>query len=93
MDILLEVLAGTSPETIRQIALACGYTVMAETAENEYRIDLCKDYALQDFAEKVFHLHIRYPGDYDEVIFCEYLKKNPDKVQEYAVSTADKKIR
>ena len=84
VDILLEAAAGTSPETIRQIAVACGYTVMAETAGNDYRLDLCKGYTPQGFAEKVFHLHIRYPGDYDEVIFCEYLKKNPDMVQEYA---------
>ena len=84
VDILLEAAAGTSPETIRQIAVACGYTVMAETAGNDYRLDLCKGYTPQGFAEKVFHLHIRYPGDHDEVIFCEYLKKNPDKAQEYA---------
>ena len=84
VDILLEVTDGTSPEVIRQIAVACGYTVMAETAGGEYRIDLCKGYTPLGFAEKVYHLHIRYPGDYDEVIFCEYLKKNPDKAQEYA---------
>lgn len=84
VDILLEVAAGTSPQTIRQIAVACGYTVMAESVQGEYRLDLCKGYTPLGFAEKVFHLHIRYPGDYDEVIFCEYLKKNPDMVQEYA---------
>ena len=84
VDILLEVADGTAPETVRQIAVACGYTVMAETTGGEYRLDLCKGYTPQGFAEKVFHLHIRYPGDYDEVIFCEYLKKNPAKAQEYA---------
>ena len=68
---------------IRQIAVEAGYTVMAEQLTGEYRLDLCKGYTPQGFAEKVFHLHIRYPGDYDEVIFCEYLKKNPDKAQEY----------
>ena len=84
VDILLEVADGTAPETVRQIAVACGYIVMAETTEGEYRLDLCKGYTPQGFAEKVFHLHIRYPGDYDEVIFCEYLKENPGKAQEYA---------
>ena len=84
VDILLEVAAGTSPATIRQIAIACGYAVMAETFEPEYRLDLCKGYTPQGFAEKVFHLHIRYCGDWDELIFCEYLKKHPDKAQEYA---------
>ena len=83
VDILLEVAAGTVPETIRQIAVTCGYTVMSETTD-EYRLDLCKGYTPLGFAEKVFHLHIRYPGDWDELIFCEYLKKNPDKALEYA---------
>ena len=36
------------------------------------------------FAEKVFHLHICRPGDHDEIIFCDYLKKHPEKAQEYA---------
>ena len=36
VDILLEVAAGTAPETIRQIAVTCGYTVMSETTD-EYR--------------------------------------------------------
>ena len=84
VDILLEVADGTSPETVRQIAVVCGYTVMAETLWREYRLDLCKGYTPQGFADKVFHLHIRYPGDYDEVVFCEYLKQNPQKANEYA---------
>ena len=83
VDILLETAAGTSPETVLQIAVKCGYIVMAEKTTGEYRLDLCKGYTPQGFADKVFHLHIRYPGDYDEVIFCEYLKQNPLKAREY----------
>ncbi len=84
VDILLEVAVGTSPETVRQLAVTCGYTVIAETVVGEYRLDLCKGYTPLGFAEKVFHLHIRHRGDWDELIFCEYLKNNPDKAQEYA---------
>ena len=83
VDILLEVSENLSCDIIRETALKCGYTVMAQKTTGEYRLDLCKGYTPQGFADKVFHLHIRYPGDYDEVVFCEYLKQNPDKAREY----------
>ena len=84
VDILLEVAENTPAETIRKIAEECGYTVMAESFMAEYRLDLCKGYTLHGFAGRVFHLHIRYPGDYDEIVFCEYLKNHPGKAREYA---------
>ena len=84
VDILLEVAEGMARDEIRRTAVECGYTVMAENSAPEYRLDLCKGYTPQGFAEKVFHLHIRYPGDWDEPVFCEFLKRHPDKAKEYA---------
>ena len=84
VDILLEVQSDSQPDAVRDIAARCGYTVMAETPDPEYRLDLCKGYTPQGYADKVFHLHIRRPGDWDEVVFCEYLKQNPEKAREYA---------
>ena len=84
VDILLEVDPASSPDVVRQIAETCGYTVMAESIAPEYRLDLCKGYTPQGFAEKVFHLHIRHPGDWDEIVFRDYLRRNPRKADEYA---------
>ena len=84
VDILLEVDTAASPDEVRQIAEACGYTVMAESIAPEYRLDLCKGYTPQGFAEKVFHLHIRHSGDWDEIVFRDYLRRNPCKAEEYA---------
>ena len=84
VDILLEVNDGTAPDPVRKIALDSGYLVMSESLAPEYRLDLCKGYTPQGFADRVFHLHIRYPGDWDEIIFCDFLKQNPGKAQEYA---------
>ena len=84
VDILLEADPGSSPDEVRQIAAACGYTVMAESIAPEYRLDLCKGYTPQGFAERVFHLHIRHPGDRDEIVFRDYLRRNPHKADEYA---------
>ena len=91
VDILLEVDPASSPDAVRQTAEACGYTVMAESIAPEYRLDLCKGYTPQGFAEKVFHLHIRHPGDWDEIVFRDYLRQNQRKADEYAESK--KKLR
>ena len=37
--------------------------------ENDSRIDFNKGYTLQGFAERVFHLHLCYEGDNDELYF------------------------
>ena len=58
VDILLEVDPSASPDAVRQTAERCGYTVMSARSAPEYRLDLCKGYTPQGFAEKVFHLHI-----------------------------------
>ena len=84
VDILLETDPSASPETVRQAAERCGYTVMSEKTVPEYRLDLCKGYTPQGFADKVFHLHIRHPGDWDEIVFRDFLRQNPVKAQEYA---------
>ena len=57
---------------------------MAEKPAPEYRLDLCKGYTPQGFADRVFHLHIRHPGDWDEIVFRDYLRQNPRKAEEYA---------
>ena len=84
VDILLEVPPASSPEAVRHIAEMCGYTVMAENSAPEYRLDLCKGYTPRGFADKVFHLHIRHPGDWDEIVFRDFLRQDPAKAQEYA---------
>ena len=84
VDILLEIAETTPPDTIRQIALECGYTVMQERLSPDYRLDLCKGYTPQGFAEKVYHLHICRPKDHDETVFRDYLNSHPEKAREYA---------
>ena len=84
VDILLEADPSAPLETVRRTAERCGYTVMSEKTVREYCLDLCKGYTPQGFADKVFHLHIRHPGDWDEIVFRDFLRRNPAKAQEYA---------
>ena len=43
-----------------------------------------KGYTPTGFADRVFHIHVRYPGDWDEVYFRDYLIQHPDTAAEYA---------
>ncbi|MFO7611561.1 MAG: GrpB family protein [Clostridia bacterium] len=45
---------------------------------------LLKGYLANGFAPKVFHIHVRYPGEWDELRFRDYLMSHPDAVAEYA---------
>lgn len=43
-----------------------------------------KGYSKSGFEEKVFHLHVRYLEDWDELYFRDYLKENEDVRDQYA---------
>ena len=50
-------------------------------------------YTEHGFAEEVFHLHLRYAGDNEELLFRDYLTAHPQTAREYEslkVSLADK---
>lgn len=43
-----------------------------------------KGYTPNGFADKVFHLHVRYPGDWYELYFRDWLREHPEAAGEYA---------
>lgn len=47
------------------------------------RISFQLGYTKDGFAEKVYHLHLRYVGDNDELYFRDYLNDNPSIAKEY----------
>jgi len=42
-----------------------------------------KGYLDDGFAEKVYHIHVVYPGEHDELRFRDYLQSHPDAAAEY----------
>ena len=42
-----------------------------------------RGYTSKGSAEKVFHLHLRYVGDNDELYFRDYLNDNPPLAKQY----------
>ena len=52
-------------------------------SENSDRISFNTGYTENGFAERVFHLHLRYIGDNDELYFRDYLIEHSDIAIEY----------
>lgn len=82
VDILLELADGTDHAVAKRTIEGAGWTCMAE---REGRIDFCKGYTPAGYAEKVFHLHVRSLGDWDEPVFRDYLCAHPDAAAEYVL--------
>lgn len=80
VDILCEVPVGSDLTKYRQGLTALGYRFMWQTGE---RAHYNRGYTLEGFSKEVFHLHLRYWGDRDEVYFKNYLILHPDVAKEY----------
>ncbi len=80
IDIMVEVSQDSKFTSIKKILEKCGYICMSE---NEERLSFNKGYTIDGFAEKVFHLHLRYEGDHDELYFRDYLNENSDIAKKY----------
>lgn len=81
VDILLE--TDSSPETLTEKIKKAGWLLMAKnTLPSGYVFN--KGYTPDGFAERVFHLHLRRYGDWDELYFRDYLTAHADAAEEYA---------
>lgn len=74
IDILVELPASLPMENMKEILVQNGYTCMSEQAN---RKSFNKGYTSEGYAEKVFHLHLRYWGDNDELYFRDYMNEKP----------------
>lgn len=83
VDILLQILPTTNITELKYILANSNWLLMNEQTSPDFRLDYNKGYTPNGFANKVFHLHIRYPNDYDEIYFRNYLRNNPKVAYEY----------
>ena len=80
VDILLEMPKKTDMAAMRESLLKNGYLLMSES---QGRMSFNKGYTPSGFAERVFHLHLRYEGDHDELYFRDYLQEHPAVAKKY----------
>lgn len=80
IDILVELSPGSDMENAVKTLCQAGWLCMNQSGN---RVSLNKGYTEQGFAERVFHLHLRYAGDNDELYFRDYLIDHPDDAKAY----------
>lgn len=80
VDILVEVDKTTDFADTCAVLQNNGWTKMSEA---ERRMSFNKGYTENGFSEKVFHLHLRYVGDNDEIYFRNYLIAHPQVAKDY----------
>lgn len=82
IDILLELSADYDMDAIARLMRDNGWILMKEDKTLK-TLDLNKGYTPDGFAEKVYHLHIKPSGDWDELYFRDYLRQNPLAARQY----------
>lgn len=89
IDILLEIKQSCDLDMLTQALEGLGYMFNAQPKNPPPHMMFLKGYTPQGFLGQVFHLHVRYPGDWDELYFRDYLQAHKDMADAYG----DLKIR
>ena len=85
IDILMEIAENVDIEKLADALPGDEYICLREqTIPTSDRVLFLKGYTDAGFAEKAFHIHVRSPGDWDEIYFRDYLIAHPEAADAYA---------
>jgi GrpB-like predicted nucleotidyltransferase (UPF0157 family) len=84
VDILLQVGEDCDSDELKDRLTADGWLLMAEQTKPYPQLDFNKGYTPDGFAERVYHLHVRRVGDWDEPHFRDYIRTHAEAAAEYA---------
>lgn len=80
VDVMVEISENADMEEVAHILERNGFIKMSG---EKGRISLNKGYTKDGFADKVYHIHLRYTGDNDELYFRDYLNEHHQIAKEY----------
>ena len=83
IDILLEIEEHCELKQLIRGLEKKGYIYVKKPGNPPPHMMFMKGYTLQGFAKRVYHLHVRYPGDWDELYFRDYLERHREAAEEY----------
>ena len=83
IDILLEIDENCDADQIKHRLVSAGWLLMSYEKIPDLKMVFNKGYTENGFAEKVFHLHVRYSGDWSELYFRDYLVSHCDVALDY----------
>lgn len=84
IDILLEITEGCDLKFLVSMLEENGYIFEKQPQKPAPHMMFMKGYTEKGFAEKVFHLHVRYIGDWNELYFRDFLQLHKEVAQEYS---------
>lgn len=83
VDILLEIKEHTKLSDLIENIKNVGYLYSPQKENPPPHMMFMKGYTPQGFLGKVFHVHVRYQGDWDELVFRDYLIGHPETARAY----------
>lgn len=83
IDILLEVPESIADTMIVERLERLDYICLPRPELPAPHMVFVKGYTLNGFEGQAYHLHVRYPGDWDELYFRDYLIQHPETLRAY----------
>lgn len=83
VDILLEIDHESNIEQLTDTLLLNGWLLMSSENKPCMKMVFNKGYTKEGFAEKVYHLHVRYYDNWNELYFRDYLMEHEEVAKEY----------
>lgn len=83
IDILLEIAEGCDIDRLVSAVKGNGYICTGQPDNPPPHLTFVKGYSIHGFEDKVFHLHVRYKGDWNELYFRDYLRVHSDIARQY----------
>jgi len=83
IDILLEVKETADTEKLKEKLIKAGYRYLKKPENPPPYMMFLKGYTDNGFEGQAFHLHVMYPGDWDEPWFRDYLRNHKEVAEEY----------
>lgn len=83
IDILLEIRPESDFEQIKETLVSDGWIYSPQPNKPAPGAMFMKGYTPEGFRGQAFHLHVRYPGDWDELYFCRWLRLSPETARAY----------
>jgi GrpB-like predicted nucleotidyltransferase (UPF0157 family) len=84
IDLLLEILDITDCAFLINQLKKIGYDYISKPENPPPHMMFAKGYSETGIKGQTFHIHIRYPGDWDEIVFRDFLIKNQMVRADYA---------
>lgn len=84
IDFLLKILDITNCDLLIKQLQKIDYHFIPKPENPPPHMMFAKGYSESGIIGQTFHIHIRYPGDWDEIIFRDYLINNKNVTADYA---------